>query len=53
MTILDDFLTIVSIPDAGRQVVQGIIIILLVLVYSREKVTIHGQTCVQPLGQLK
>ena len=28
MTILDDFLTIVSIPDAGRQVVQGIIIIL-------------------------
>ena len=37
MTILDDFLTIVSIPDAGRQVVQGIIIILLVLVYSREK----------------
>ena len=34
MTILDDFLTIVSIPDAGRQVVQGIIIILLVLVYT-------------------
>lgn len=37
MTILDDFLTIVSIPEAGRQIMQGVIIILLVLVYSREK----------------
>ena len=37
MTILDDFLTIVNIPEAGRQITQGIIIILLVLIYSREK----------------
>ena len=37
MTILDDFLTIVNIPDAGRQIVQGVIILLLVLVYSRER----------------
>lgn len=37
MTILDDFLTIVSIPEAGRQIMQGVIIVLLVLVYSREK----------------
>lgn len=37
MTILDDFLTIVNIPEAGRQIMQGVIIILLVLIYSREK----------------
>ncbi len=37
MTILDDFLTIVSIPEAGRQIMQGIIIVLLVLIYSRDK----------------
>ncbi|MCD7993996.1 MAG: ABC transporter permease [Clostridia bacterium] len=37
MTILDDFLTIVNIPEAGRQIMQGVIIVLLVLIYSREK----------------
>lgn len=37
MTVLDDFLTIVSIPEAGRQIMQGVIILLLVLIYSREK----------------
>ena len=37
MTILEDFLTIVSIPEAGRQIMQGVIIVLLVLLYSREK----------------
>ena len=37
MTILDDFLTIVNIPEAGRQIMQGVIILLLVLVYSRDK----------------
>ena len=37
MTILDDFLTIVNIPEAGRQIMQGVIILLLVLIYSREK----------------
>jgi ribose transport system permease protein len=37
MTILDDFLTIVNIPEAGRQIAQGIIILLLVLIYNREK----------------
>lgn len=37
MTVLDDFLTIVSIPEAGRQIMQGVIILMLVLIYSREK----------------
>lgn len=37
MTILEDFLTIVSIPEAGRQIMQGVIIVLLVLLYSRER----------------
>lgn len=37
MTILEDFLTIVNIPEAGRQIMQGVIILLLVLIYSREK----------------
>ena len=37
MTVLDDFLTIVNIPEAGRQIMQGVIILALVLVYSREK----------------
>lgn len=37
MTVLDDFLTIVNIPEAGRQIMQGVIILLLVLAYSREK----------------
>ena len=37
MTILEDFLTIISIPEAGRQIMQGVIIILLVLLYSRER----------------
>ncbi len=37
MTVLDDFLTIVSIPEAGRQIMQGAIILLLVFIYSREK----------------
>lgn len=37
MTVLDDFLTIVNIPDAGRQMMQGLIILILVLIYSRDK----------------
>ena len=37
MTILDDFLTIVNIPEAGRQIMQGVIIVLLVLIYSKGK----------------
>lgn len=37
MTVLDDFLTIVNIPEARRQIMQGVIILALVLVYSREK----------------
>ena len=37
MTILDEFLTIVYIPEAGRQIMQGVFIVLLVLIYSREK----------------
>lgn len=38
MTILDDFLTIVNIPKAGRQIMQGVIIVLLVLIYSRKSI---------------
>lgn len=41
MTVLDDFLAIISIPEAGRQMIQGVIIILLVLLYSREKKNSH------------
>ena len=37
MIVLEDFLTIVNIPEAGRQVVQGMIIILLLLLYNRER----------------
>ncbi|MGP1348394.1 MAG: ABC transporter permease [Stomatobaculum sp.] len=37
MTILEDFLTIINIPDAGRQIMQGVIILILVFFYSREK----------------
>lgn len=37
MTILEDFLNAVNIPQAGRLMVQGIIILLLVLMYAREK----------------
>jgi ribose transport system permease protein len=37
MTVLNDFLTIVNIPTAGRQIAQGFIILALVLVYSRGK----------------
>lgn len=37
MTVLNDFLTIVNIPEAGRQIAQGVIILALVLAYSRTK----------------
>lgn len=37
MTVLNDFLTIVNIPEAGRQIAQGVIILALVLIYSRDK----------------
>ena len=37
LNILDDFLTIVKSPGGGRKVMQGVIIVLLVLIYSREK----------------
>lgn len=37
MTVLNDFLTIVNIPEAGRQVAQGLIIVALVLVYGQNK----------------
>lgn len=37
MTVLNDFLTIVNIPEAGRQIAQGLIILALVFVYSRNK----------------
>jgi ribose transport system permease protein len=37
MTVLEDFLTILNFPEAGRQISQGLIILLLVLIYNREK----------------
>lgn len=37
MTVLNDILVIVNIPQAGRSIIQGGIIILLVLIYAREK----------------
>lgn len=37
MTVLNDFLIILNFSEAGRQVSQGLIIILLVLLYNREK----------------
>ncbi len=41
MTVLNDLLVIVDIPQAGRQMAQGAIIILLVLLYAREKARNH------------
>lgn len=38
MTILTSLMTMLNMADAGRQIVQGlIIVILLVAVYSRNK----------------
>ncbi len=37
MTVLEDFLTILNFPEAVRQISQGLIILLLVLLYNREK----------------
>ncbi len=37
MTVLVDFLTIVDIPEAGRMVAMGALIVLILLIYAREK----------------
>ena len=37
MTIIGSLLTIVHIPESGRQIAQGLIILCLVLIYGREK----------------
>lgn len=37
MVMLVDFLTIVNIPEAGRQIIQGGIIIVLLLLYNRDR----------------
>jgi len=37
MTVLEDFLTAIDIPFAGRMIAQGAVIILLLLLYAREK----------------
>jgi len=39
MTVLEDFLTIVNIPEAGRMMAQGALILLLLMMYAREKIT--------------
>jgi ribose transport system permease protein len=38
MTVLEDFLTIVNIPEAGRMVAQGVLILIILLLYARERV---------------
>lgn len=35
ITVIQDFLVIVNIPEAGRSMVQGLLILILVLVYNR------------------
>lgn len=37
MTVIDDLLVIINISQAGRQVIQGIIILLLVFSYAKRK----------------
>lgn len=37
MTIFNDFLAIVKIPEGGRMISQGAMILLLILLYAREK----------------
>lgn len=37
MTILDEFSDHCQYSGGGRQIMQGVIIVLLVLIYSREK----------------
>ena len=39
MTIIYGLVTIIHLPESGRLIIQGLIIILLVLVYAREKGT--------------
>ncbi len=38
MTVLEDFLNIISIPQAGRQIIEGVLILILILIYGREKI---------------
>ena len=42
MTIIGSLLTIVHIPESGRQIAQGLIILCLVLIYGREKLEANG-----------
>lgn len=37
MTVLDSILTVINIPKSGRMIAQGIIILLMVMVYGRDK----------------
>lgn len=37
MTVLDNILTVVNIPKSGRMVAQGVIVLLMVLIYGRNK----------------
>jgi ribose transport system permease protein len=37
MTVMEDFLTAIDIPHAGRMIAQGALILLLLLLYAREK----------------
>jgi ribose transport system permease protein len=37
MTVITSLLTIIKIPESGRQVAQGLIILIVVFIYGREK----------------
>lgn len=37
MTVLDSILTVVNIPEAGRMMAQGVIVLAMVLIYGRNK----------------
>lgn len=37
MTVLDSILTVINIPKAGRIIAQGVIILLMVMIYGRDK----------------
>ena len=37
MTVLDNILTVMNIPKSGTMIAQGVIVLLMVMIYGREK----------------
>ena len=37
MVILTDFLTVLNVQESLRQVIQGVILILLIVLYAKDK----------------